>query len=364
MVSVLSDRIFYKFLPADVSAWIAPPVQLWIFTSTFAFFAMMTVRAIGWLCRVLARLFAAGKEHEPSDPTRRSMLRHVASLVGGAPFVAAIYGYAWERLRFEVVRVNVPVSGLPPALEGLRIVQLSDIHVGDLMPLDQVRRAVEIANSLAADLAVITGDFVTSAEDPLAECIAELGRLKAPLGAWGCNGNHEIYAGAEEMAEALFTIHGMKLLRQSSAQVHWRGESLNLIGIDYQHDVPITGGSPSLGHAETLVRRDMPNILLSHNPNTFPCAAAAGVELSLAGHTHGGQVNFEILKKSWSPARFMTKFIAGLYHLPTTDPGGPSRVATSKTAYLYVNRGLGTLGVPARLGATPEITLLTLQSGS
>lgn len=362
MISVLYDRIFYKFLTEDLSSWIAPPVQLWIFTSTFAFFGMKIVHAIGWLCRRLAGLFAAGKDHAPSDPARRSVLRQVASLVGSAPFVAAVYGYAWERLRFEIVRVDIPVHGLPPALEGLRIVQLSDVHVGDFMPLDQVHRAVEIANSLAPHLAVITGDFVSSAGDPLAECIAELSRLRASLGVWGCNGNHEIYAGAEEMAEAFFTVHGMKLLRQSAAQVHCKGESLNLIGIDYQHDVPITGGLPSLRRAEGLVRRDMPNILLSHNPNTFPSAAAAGIELSLAGHTHGGQINVEILNKSWSPARFMTNFVAGLYHLPMNDAGGPSRVATRKTAYLYVNRGLGTLGVPARVGATPEITLLTLQS--
>jgi predicted MPP superfamily phosphohydrolase len=364
MVSVLFDRIFRKFLPADLSVWIAPPVQLWIFTSTFTFFGMKIVRAIGWFCCRLARLFATSKEPEPSDPTRRSALRHVASLAGSLPFVAATYGYAWERLRFQVVRVEIPVSGLPPSLDGLRIVQLSDIHVGDFMPLDQVRRAVDIANGLAAHLAVVTGDFVTSAGDPLAECIAEISRLKAPMGVWGCNGNHEIYAGAEEMAEELFALHAMKLLRQSAAQVHWRGESLNLIGVDYQHDVPISGSAmPSLGRAEGLVRRDMPNILLSHNPNTFPSAAAAGIELSLAGHTHGGQVNVEILNKSWNPARFMTNFVAGLYQLPMGTSGGPSRLASRGLAHLYVNRGLGTLGVPARLGARPEITLLTLRAG-
>jgi hypothetical protein len=264
-----------------------------------------------------------------------------------------------------VVRVEIPVSDLPASLEGLRIVQLSDIHVGDFMPLDQVGRAVEIANSLEPHLAVITGDFVTSVGDPLAECIFEISRLKAPLGVWGCNGNHEIYAGAEEMAEELFASHGMKLLRRSAAQVHWRDGSLNLIGIDYQHNVPISGSAlPSLAGAETLVRRDMPNILLSHNPNTFPSAAAAGIELSLAGHTHGGQVNFEILNKSWSPARFMTNFVAGVYQLPMGTLGISSRGDSRGSSHLYVNRGLGTLGVPARLDANPEITLLTLRAGS
>jgi predicted MPP superfamily phosphohydrolase len=363
MVSVLCDRIFRKFLPANASFWIAPPVQLWIFTSTFTFFAIKIVRAVAWLCSRLARLFSTSSERPSYDPLRRSMLRRIASLVAGAPFVAAVYGFAWERLRFEIVRVEVPLSGLPQALEGLRIVQLSDIHVGDFMPLDQVRRAVEIANGLDPHLGVITGDFVTSAGDPLADCIAELSRLKAPLGVWGCNGNHEIYAGAEEQAENLFTSNGMKLLRQSAAQVHWNGEGLNLIGIDYQRDFSLTlSASPSLQRVETLVRRDMPNILLSHNPNTFRSAAAAGVELSLAGHTHGGQVNLEILSKSWSPARFMTNFVAGLYQLPMVSSESRSNVPATRPAYLYVNRGLGTLGVPARLGAKPEITLLTLRA--
>ena len=364
MVLVLYDRIFQKFLSADVSYWTAPAIQLWIFTSTFSFFCVKIVHAIGWLWSRMARSLSAGKQHQPQDPSRRSLLRQTAALVGGIPFVAAIYGYACERLRFEVVRVDVPVSNLPRALNGLRIVQLSDIHVGDFMPLNQVRRAVDTANSLAPHVAFITGDFLSSAGDPLSECIAELSRLKAPLGAWGCNGNHEIYAGAEDTAESLFSLHGMKLLRQSAAQLRWNGEMLNLIGIDYQHSAQLTdSGDPTLSGAELLVRRDMPNILLSHNPNAFYRAAALGIELSLAGHTHGGQVNIEIVNKSWSPARFLTEFVAGLYRLPLAQSNS-AHDASGRSAFLYVNRGLGTLGIPARIGANPEITLLTLRSES
>jgi uncharacterized protein len=363
MVSVLWDRIFRKFLPASVGFWVAPAVQLWIFTSTFAFFCVKAIQAADWLWSKLVRTFSASARHESPDPARRSFLRQAASIVGGAPFVAAIYGYVYERLRFEVVRVDVPVFNLPRALDGLRLVQLSDIHVGDFMPVHEVRRAVEMANGLAPDVVFITGDFVTSVGDPLEECIAELSRLKAPLGIWGCNGNHEIYAGAEDMAESLFRRDGMRLLRQSAAQLQWKGESINLIGIDYQRDVPITGSAlPSINGAETLVRSDMPNILLSHNPNTFPAAARMGIELSLAGHTHGGQVNVEVLNKSWSPAHLMTNFVAGLYRLSMASPANSTRGGDGGLSYLYVNRGLGTLGVPARLGARPEITVLTLRS--
>jgi hypothetical protein len=125
---------------------------------------------------------------------------------------------------------------------------------------------------------------------------------------------------------------------------------------------------PMLAEIERLIRRDMPNVLLSHNPNSFHRAAELGIELSLAGHTHGGQVKFEIVDHSVSPARLITPFVAGLYHLPI-----PARISMSslagaapagngvQKAALYVNRGLGTLGFPVRIGVPPEITLLTLR---
>ena len=250
-------------------------------------------------------------------------------------------------------RVDIPVANLPPALDGFTIAQLSDIHIGDFMPRAEVRRAVDMANTLKADVAMVTGDFITGRNDPLADCIAELSRLRAPLGVWGCNGNHEIYADAEEAAQRLFALHGMKLLRQEGATLEWRSAKLNLIGVDYQRDHMVPGPKPPmLASIEVLVRRDMPNILLSHNPNSFFKAAELGVELSLAGHTHGGQVNVEILDTDVNPARFVTKFIAGLYQLPMATAGAP--------AQLYVNRGIGTIGIPARLGVDPEISLLTL----
>ena len=361
-VLVLFDRVFHKFLPGTASSWIAPVVQLWVFTSAFAFFCVKAVHATGWLWSKVARSNATVQEDAAHDPSRRSLFRHAASFVGVLPFLAAIYGYTRERLRFEIVRVDVPIANLPAALNGFRIVQLSDIHIGDFMPREEVRRAVYMANTLEPHLAVITGDFLTSEGDPLSECIAELSRLKASLGVWGCNGNHEIYADAEDAAEALFQDHGMKLLRHTAAQLNWNGENLNLIGVDYQRDIHLTGPVlPTLSGVESLVRQDMINILLSHNPNTFYRAAALGIELSLAGHTHGGQINVEILDHSWSPARFMTSFIAGLYQLPMSQVAKLFGGASNRPAFLYVNRGLGTLGIPARVGATPEITLLTLR---
>jgi len=301
------------------------------------------------------------------DPARRAFFRYAAYLAGGIPFLATAWGFGGERLRYHVERVEVPIADLPKSLDGLRIVQLSDIHIGTFMPQTEVRRAVEIANQLNPDLAVLTGDLISFDGDPLEVCITELSRLRAPLGIWGCNGNHELYAEVEGASQDLFERYGMGLLRQQNTELQWRGGKLNLIGVDYQRErTPYSERSSMLQSIESLVRKDIPNILLSHNPNTFPRAAALGIELSLAGHTHGGQIRVELVNRRWNPARFFTKFVAGLYHLPLGD-GAPSTAEKAaqlspKTAFLYVNRGLGTFAMPVRLGVPPEVTLLTLRA--
>jgi len=323
--------------------------SLWMVASFFAFLAVQSVGGIEWVTNVVARL-RPGAVAGAFDPSRRTFFRYAAYLAGSLPFVAASYGFAAGRLRYTVERVDVPIANLPKELEGFRIAQLSDIHIGSYMPPVEIARAVTMANELQPDLSVVTGDFVSSMGDPLDACITELSKLQAPLGVWGCNGNHEIYAGVEDEAERLFHEKGMHLLRANNAVIEHNGASFNLLGVDYQRDHMVSGErtGPMLQEIEHLIRRDMPNILLSHNPNSF----------RRAGHTHGGQVKFEIVDHSVSPARLITPFVAGLYHLSM-----PSHhlLAGVQKAALYVNRGLGTFGFPVRLGVPPEITLLTLK---
>jgi len=337
--------------------------RLWLIASFFGFLAVESVGAIEWVTNVAARL-RPGAVAGDFSPSRRTFFQYAAALAGGVPFLAATYGFAAGRLRYTIERVDVPVANLPPELEGLRIAQLSDIHIGDYMPPREIARAVDMANDLQPDISFVTGDFVSGEGDPLDDCITELSRLRAPLGVWGCNGNHEIYAGVEDDAERLFREKGMRLLRARSAVVDHNGGRFNLLGVDYQRDHMVsgenTGPESMLREIETLVRRDMPNILLSHNPNSFRRAAELGIELSLAGHTHGGQVKFEIVDHSVSPARLISPFVAGLYHLPMSGQAGAVPNGLQKAA-LYVNRGLGTLGFPVRIGVPPEITLLTLR---
>jgi hypothetical protein len=338
--------------------------RLWLVASVFGFLA---VGAIEWFTNIAARL-RPGAVAGGFSPSRRTFFQYAAVVAGGFPFLAATYGFAAGRLRYTVERVDVPVANLPPELDGLRIAQLSDIHIGDYMPPREIARAVAMANDLHPDISFVTGDFVSSEGDPLDACISELSRLRAPLGVWGCNGNHEIYAGVEDEAERLFREKGMRLLRAANAVVEHNGGRFNLLGVDYQRDHMVSGehASPEqmLREIEPLIRRDMPNILLSHNPNSFRRAADLGIELSLAGHTHGGQVKFEIVDHSVTPARLITPFVAGHYHLPMPTNGHAAATSASngaQKAALYVNRGLGTFGFPVRLGVPPEISLLTLR---
>ncbi len=305
------------------------------------------------------------------DPSRRTFFRTASVVAGAAPFLGVMYGYAAERLRYQVCRVEIPLTNLPSELDGMEIVQISDIHLSNYMTRESVRRVVDMANDVGADLAVVTGDLITGVHDSVADCVDEIRHLRTPLGVYGCNGNHEIYARAEDLAERLYRQAGMKLLRRENALIPFRGAQLNLIGVDYQRERTPSGRKMQmLANVEPLVRRDMPNILLSHNPNSFNRAAELGIELSLAGHTHGGQVQVEILDVSLSPARFITEYIAGLYHRPLLMPDEPRRMgetiklmpnAPKGLAALYVNRGIGTVGAPVRLGAPPEITHIVLR---
>jgi uncharacterized protein len=360
---------------------------LWFFSALFAFLAVILVRGLDRLWTLLRRssqpraggpIPAAPADSGSRraiellrDPSRRYFFKSATAVAGVSPFLCTAYGFAAERLKYTIRRVEIPVDKLPPALDGLRIVQISDIHLSGYMSRSEVRRAVGMANELGADLAVVTGDFITGASDSLADCIDEIRQLRAPLGVWGCNGNHEIYARAEDEAQRLFSQAGMKLLRQENAQLTFRGAQFNLIGVDYQRERTPGGRKvQALAELQPLVRRDMPNILLSHNPNSFNRAAELGIELSLAGHTHGGQIQVEILDHRLSPARFITDYVAGLYQRPlfassqsvVSQTFLPAAILQRPAANLYVNRGLGTVGAPVRIGVPPEITLLVLRS--
>jgi len=157
----------------------------------------------------------------------------------------------------------------------------------------------------------------------------------------GCLGNHEIYTRTSDYVASHGARIGIDFLRSRARLLRFGDVSINFAGVDYQRFE-----RPYLGGAERLIAPGILNVLLSHNPDVFPVAASQGYDLTIAGHTHGGQVDFEILHQHLNIARVYTPYVAGLY--------------TRGQASVYVSTGLGTIGVPVRIGAPAEVALLRL----
>ncbi len=297
------------------------------------------VRPIHW---VISRL----RKHldRPAEPSRRRALEAVGNLALAAPIIAVGYGTFIERTNFHVREVDMPILGLDPGLHGLRILQLSDIHMGAFLSEADLTKIVDASMEHRPHLAVITGDLITMRGDPLDACIRQLARVKADAGLYGCLGNHERYALAEDYCTQAAARAGIRFLRKQAEPLRFNGATLNLAGVDHQSHY---GGRKYLAGAEKLKAPDAFNLLLSHNPDVLPVAAQQGWDLMLSGHTHGGQINIEILDSNITPARFITPYIYGTYRAQNTSA--------------YVTRGIGSIGIPTRIGAQPEITIIRLR---
>jgi predicted MPP superfamily phosphohydrolase len=300
--------------------------------------------------RLLARRRAAGPEIQ--SPPRRQFLQRTAAVATGAPFVAGAYGLLYGRLNLQVTAQTIHLPRLPRAFEGFRICQLSDIHIGPFMPASEIRKYVAIANAQKPEMIALTGDFVTFDPNTQQAVVDALRGLRAPFGVYGSLGNHDAWAGVEDSITGLFRQTGVRILRGAGVPIADRSESFNLIGVDFQSSRRF-GPSPPvrrlLANIEGIVDPDRVNILLSHNPDTFDRAAELGIDLSLAGHTHGGQAALEFISPEIAPSRLVTPYVAGWFG----KPGGQ----------LYVNRGIGTIFIPIRIGAPPEITIYSLSRG-
>jgi len=321
-------------LPLWLSGLLRATTYVWVIASTAGLLLYGAVRLLS-------------RPHEAVDPTRRKLLHLAGTAAVGAPFAVIGFGALVERTNFQLREVEIPIEDLPPDLEGLRLTLISDIHLSPYLSESEFARAIDMANETRPHLMLVTGDLISTASDPLDACLRQMGRLKADAGIWGCLGNHEIYAGAQDHAEAQGRRTGITFLRSANQALSFGAAKLNLVGVDYQS---IRHPRSYLRGAERMVSPGAVNILLSHNPDVFPVAARKGYDLTLGGHTHGGQVNIEILDQHWNVARFFTPYVYGLYE--TRDPR-PSRA--------YVTRGIGSVGLPARIGAPPEIAALRLR---
>lgn len=271
-----------------------------------------------------------------------TLARDSAIAVVALALLATGVGYVNARRRARVVDVEVPIAGLDPALHGFTIAQISDIHVGPTIKRGYLDAIVDAVNALEADLVAVTGDLVDGSVAQLAPHTAPLARLQARHGSYFVTGNHEYYSGAHAWS-AEVTRLGLRVLANEHVVLEHDGASLLLAGVtDYSahHFDPAQSSDPAAALAGAPPVGG-PRILLAHQPRSAPAAAAAGFDLQLSGHTHGGQF------WPWNHfVRLQQPYTAGLHRL--------------QALWVYTSRGTGYWGPPKRLGAPSEITRLRL----
>ncbi|MDR3750590.1 MAG: metallophosphoesterase [Terracidiphilus sp.] len=291
-----------------------------------------------------------------SPPSRQPINRRHFFKVGMAG-AAGLVLYSGEIARhwIEVTQRDVFLRNLPAAFDGLRIAQISDIHMDEFTEPFFLRHVVDRINRLHPDAVVLTGDFVTVGIGKRHFAVGSAWQCAAILKELACRqiyavlGNHDFIIGAKVVAEAL-TSSGIAVLRNAYMPMERAGDRIWLAGLDD----PVEGRpNPELAiPASTRNQANEPVVLLCHAPDyadlllTHPAGQA--VDLMLSGHTHGGQVRLPFLGALTLPA-WGKKYVEGFFRL-----GG---------LQLYVNRGIGTVGLPFRLNCPPEITLLTLRRG-
>jgi predicted MPP superfamily phosphohydrolase len=293
--------------------------------------------------------------------SRLKFLSQVAVTFTVIPAVGFIYGIIRGAYKYRVHHVKVPSANLPQAFDGFRIVQLSDIHTGSFLDNTALSKAFDIVVKQNADLILFTGDLVNNRCDETDDFVEIYKRLKAPYGVFSVLGNHD-YGDYVEWGSAEEKQNNFERLKAVQAEAGWRilmnehvaleksGEKIALLGIENW------GGSlrfPRYGKMSEAHRgtEKYPfKILMSHDPSHWEKQVQPeypDVDLTLSGHTHGMQLGIEIPGFKWSPVQYIYKQWAGLYK--------------NGKQFLYVNRGLGFLGYPGRLGIWPEITVIELK---
>ena len=310
---------------------------------SFIFIGLL-LRDLGWSgLGLIERLLPGESTLRPTDPDRRRfLLGAFNTALLGLTGVAGSVGIWAARHVPDVREVVVPIDNLPEALQGYRIVQITDLHVGPTIREDYVAGVVERIAGLNADLIAVTGDMVDGAPADLEPLMQPLSRMPSKDGVYFCTGNHEYYSGVQRWCAAMSRL-GMTVLNNAHAIIRRGDASIMVAGVtDYRaHTMLPSHRSDAKAAVKGAPECDV-RLLLAHQPKSCLAAEPVGFDLQLSGHTHGGQI---------FPWNFLVPlaqpFTAGLHRLGKM--------------WVYVSRGTGYWGPPMRVGAPSEITLLLLQ---
>ena len=372
-VSVLLDLSWVLMVPGDhlvdfVRQWqpverVFAAVNTWrvflLVSFVFYFAAFYVLGAVnGWLNRLIDRKPAPlpdepEAEGAPPRMTRRRVLRAVKTTATAGVGVAAAYPLFVEPHRLEVTRRQFPVRDLPVPLDGLRIVQLTDIHLGPWTSVGRVQRIVDTANALGADLVALTGDYVLQSPAYIPQAAAALAGLRAKIGLVGVLGNHDWGQDGPLSTRELIKA-GVRMIDNDRLFLS-PDRRLGTVPLDQGLCI---AGVGDLWRDRQLYDRalgdvpgQLPRLLLSHNPDVAEerpfISCGHRVDLMLSGHTHGGQIVLPFVGAPVTMSRYGQKYASGLVQGPTCP--------------VFVCRGLGTAMLPLRLGSVPEIAVIELR---
>lgn len=322
------------------------------------------IRLFRWLFKILFGWGASNVSGETiQGVSRLKFLSQLAVTFTVIPAISFLYGMVRGAYKYRVHNVKINFPNLPEAFNGFKIVQISDMHTGSFMSNSPVKTAFEIIMQQKADLILFTGDLVNNVADETKGFEEEYSKLKAPHGVYSVLGNHdygdyvswESQTAKHENLEKLKKVQadsGWKLLMNEHVVLQKGEDKIALLGIENWSN---SSRFPKKGKMNEAHKgtEDIPfKILMSHDPSHWDAQVRKeyqDIDLTLSGHTHGMQFGIEIPGFKWSPVQYLYKQWAGLYK--------------QENQYLYVNRGLGFLGYPGRLGIWPEITVIELNTG-
>lgn len=331
-----------------------------VFISYFSKFVILPFLLIDDLRRLVTLGITKFNHKSGVDVSRSRFLSQLGVVLGTVPFLSLTYGIIRNPYRYKVFRETVKIDNLPPELEGLKIVQISDIHSGSFTFKEPVKHSIELINQENADLVFFTGDLVNNIADEMEHFMDVFDKINAKHGVFSVLGNHDYgdYAAwsspdaKKANLDKLKGIHktlGWNLLLNENQVLELNGHQVAIIGVENYSMLARFPKYGDLHQAYQGAENAKLKLLLSHDPTHWDGQVLKlfqDIDITFSGHTHGFQFGIEIPGFKWSPAQFMYRQWAGLYQ--------------QGKQYLYVNRGLGFLGYPGRVGILPEVTVIEL----
>ena len=365
MVPIIAFGISYSFASGTATKWKKSTftlVRSTIMLTYFSKFLIVAVLLLGDVGQILFSFFETLTSNNSIDYGRSKLVAQIAIGFGVIPFFTLLYGILRNQYRYKIYNTSVSIPDLPKALEGLKIIQISDIHSGSFTKKNPIKTAIDMINAQKADLVFFTGDLVNSISYEMEPFVDVFDKIKSRYGIFSILGNHDYgdyvrwesaHAKAQNL-ENLKDIHqrlGWDLILNDNRLVKIKGEEVAVIGVENYSAHSRFAKYGNLKKANEGTHLAGLKLLLSHDPSHWEDEVLENfqdIHITFSGHTHGAQFGLEIPGViKWSPIKYVYKQWAGLYQ--------------KNKQYLYVNRGFGFLGYPGRVGILPEITVMELR---